>query len=175
MTWHVAVVRSGKEPSATHDLLALGIEAYYPQKVRWRQLQNRKVPQASPMLPGYVFFKLKEPDEQRHLDTCDGVTGVLTMGFTPEGDRKLACIGGGWVEDIREQEARGEFNSTIDRSTKAKPGDRVRIVTGALADRMAVIRRETNKGFWKADLETTGRPLPPITVSKGNVEMEEAA
>jgi transcription antitermination factor NusG len=176
MTWHVAVVRSGKEAGATHDLLTIGIEAYYPQKVRWKQLQLRKVPVSSPIIPGYVFFRLNEPDEQRYIDTCDGVTGVLTMGFTPQGDRKLACIGGGWVESIREQEARGDFDSTIDRSVKAKPGDRIRIVTGAFADRMAVILRAANKREWKVEVETTGPLKPRTTVSKAEVEsLEEAA
>jgi transcription antitermination factor NusG len=175
MTWHVAVVRSGKEAGATHDLQTIGIEAYYPQKVRWKQLQLRKVPVSSPIIPGYVFFRLNEPDEQRYIDTCDGVTGVLTMGFTPQGDRKLAGIGGGWVEDIRAQEARGDFDSTIDRSTKAKPGDRIRIVTGAFADRMAVILRAANKREWKVEVETTGPLKPRTTVSKAEVEMEEAA
>lgn len=176
MTWHVAVVRSGKEAGATHDLQTIGIEAYYPQKVRWKQLQLRKVPVSSPIIPGYVFFRLNDPDEQRYIDTCDGVTGVLTMGFTPQGDRKLACIGGGWVEDIREQERRGDFDSTIDRSNKAKPGDRIRIVTGAFADRMAVILRAANKREWKVEVETTGPLKPRTTVSKAEVEaLEEAA
>jgi transcription antitermination factor NusG len=176
MTWHVAVTKSGKEPAAVHDMMAIGIEAYYPQKVRWKQLQLRKVPVSSPIIPGYVFFRLNEPDEQRYIDTCDGVTGVLTMGFTPQGDRKLACIGGGWVESIREQEQRGDFDSTIDRSTKAKPGDRIRIVTGAFADRMAVILRAANKREWKVEVETTGPLKPRTTVSKAEVEsLEEAA
>ena len=175
MTWHVAVTKSGKEPAAVHDMMAIGIEAYYPQKVRWKQLQLRKVPVSSPIIPGYVFFRLNEPDEQRYIDTCDGVTGVLTMGFTPQGDRKLACIGGGWVESIREQEQRGDFDSTIDRSAKAKPGDLVRIVVGSFSERLAVILRSANRRDWKVELVTTGRPLPPITVSKAGVEVEEAA
>lgn len=181
MTWHVATVSSRKEASAVHDMQAIGIEAYFPQKVRWKQLQLRKVPVKSPIIPGYVFFRLNEPEEQQYIDTCDGVTGVLTMGFTPQGDRKLAKIppmedGTEWVENVRAEEARGDFDSTIDRSTKAKPGDRIRIVTGAFADRMAVILRAANKREWKVEVETTGPLKPRTTVSKRGVEtLEEAA
>jgi transcription antitermination factor NusG len=176
MTWHVATVSSRKEASAVHDLTTIGIEAYYPIKVRWRQISNRKVHHASPIIPGYVFFKLNEPDEQRYIDTCDGVTGVLTMGFTPEGDRKLAGIGGGWVESIRDQERRGEFDSTIDRSTKAKPGDRVRIIVGDFAERIAIIQRAANKREWTVEVETTGSLWTRTTISKDGVRpLEEAA
>lgn len=175
MTWHVCTVASRKEAGAVHDLTAIGIEAYYPQKVRNRQVGHRLVPTASPILPGYVFFRLNEPDEEQYIHTCDGVTGVLTCGYTPQGDRKLAIIGGGWVESIREQEARGDFDTTIDRTPKAKPGDLVRIVVGAFSERMAIIRRQANKGAWKVELVTTGPALPPVTVSKAGVRVEEAA
>lgn len=180
MTWHVATVSSRREASAVHDMQAIGIEAYYPQKVRKKQLRNRMVHVASPIIPGYVFFKLNEPDEQQYIDTCDGVTGVLTCGFTPEGDRKLAVIppmedGSEWVETIRAEEARGDFDSTIDRSIKAKPGDRIRIVTGAFADRMAVILRAANKREWKVEVETTGKLWQPATVDKREVEIVEKA
>lgn len=176
MTWHVATVSSRKEPSAVHDLTAIGIEAYYPQKTRWKQLQLRKVPVTSPIIPGYVFFRLNEPDEQRYIDTCDGVTGVLTCGFTPEGDRKLARIPADWVEGIREEERRGEFDSTIDRSTKAKPGDRVRIIVGDFAERIAIIQRAANKREWTVEVETTGSLWTRTTISKDGVKpLEEAA
>lgn len=181
MTWHVACTAPRKEASAVHDMQAIGIEAYFPQKVRFKQLRNRMVHVASPIIPGYVFFKLNEPEEQQYIDTCDGVTGVLTCGFTPEGDRKLAAIppmedGSEWVETIRAEEARGDFDSTVDRSIKAKPGDRIRIVTGAFADRMAVILRAANKREWKVELETKGPAFPPVTIEKGGVEpMEKAA
>jgi transcription antitermination factor NusG len=154
----------------------IGLDAYYPQKARWKITQTAKRRVLLPIIPGYVFFRLNEPDEQRYIDTCDGVTGVLTMGFTPEGDRKLACIGGGWVESIRADEARGEFDSTIDRTTKCKPGDRVRIVVGDFAERIAVIRKEHNKREWRVEVETSGSLWTRTTISKAGVEpLEEAA
>lgn len=177
MTWHVATTRSGKEASATDDLNTIGIEAYYPQKARWKQTQRGKHRVTMPMLPGYVFFRLNDPDEQRYLDTCDGVTGVLTAGFAPNGDRKLARIPTEWVEGIREDERKGEFDSTIDRRRKAKPGDMVRIVTGSFNNHLASIRRAANKREWDVVIEDAGQMKGhKVTIAMEGVEtLEEAA
>lgn len=177
MTWHVATTKSGKEAAAVHDMLAIGLDAYFPQKTRWKQLQLRKVPVKSPIIPGYVFFRLNDPEEAQYISTCDGVTGVLTCGFTPEGDRKLAALppeedGGEWVERIRAEEERGDYDSTIDRRPQVKPGDLVRIVVGSFADHLATIRRAANKREWDVVIQGAGKMQGhKVTVAKDGVEM----
>jgi transcription antitermination factor NusG len=170
MTWHVCTTRSGKEAGATHDLLTIGIEAYYPKEAGWKRTAKGRRRVESAIIPGYVFFRLNDPEEQQYLDTCDGVSGVLTAGRHDNGDRKLAIIVG-WVETTREAERRGDFDRTIDRSVKAKVGDLIRITQGSFAGYLASVTASSKREF-KVEIAATGRMKGlKISVEKSGVEL----
>lgn len=170
MTWHVATVSARKEPSAVHDLTTIGIEAYYPKEAGWKRTAKGRRRVEQPIIPGYVFFRLNEPEEQQYIDTCDGVTGVLTAGRHDNGDRKLAVIVG-WVEETREIERRGDFDRTIDRTVKAKVGDLIRITQGSFAGYLASVTSASKREF-KVEIAATGRMKGlKISVEKSGVEL----
>lgn len=182
MTWHVATVSSRREASAVHDMQAIGIEAYYPKQARWKRTAKGKRRVEFPVIPGggYVFFQLNEAEEEQYIDTCDGVTGVLTCGLTEKGDRKLAVIPdtaeGNWVDRTREAEERGDFDATIDRSVKLKAGDRVKIVAGAFAGMLASITKATKREF-RVEVDGVGKLKGhKVTLAKADVaDVKEAA
>lgn len=170
MTWHVLTCASRKEASAVHDLTAIGIEAYYPKEAGWKRTAKGRRRIEHPIIPGYVFFRLNEPEEQQYVDTCDGVTGVLTAGRHENGDRKLAIIVG-WVEATRDAERRGDFDRTIDRSVKAKVGDLIRITQGSFAGYLASVTASSKREF-KVEIAATGRMKGlKISVEKSGVEL----
>lgn len=170
MTWHVATTRSGKEASATDDLKTIGIEAYYPKQAGWKRTAKGRRRIESPIIPGYVFFRLNEPDEEQYVHTCDGVLDVLTSGVTEKGDRKPAIIVG-WVEATRTAEERGDFDRTIDRSVKAKVGDLIRITQGSFAGYLASVTSASKTEF-KVEIAPAGRAQGiKITLEKTGVEL----
>ena len=171
--WHIAVVAPRKEGVVVSDMKLHGVEAYYPKRGFWKQFSGgRKERAERPIVPGYVFFRLDHPGHEERLTGIDGLVSCLRVGRAlaaipreTEGDQSFH-----WVERTREQEKKGEFDTTIDRSPKANPGDIVRIVAGAFADRMAVVLKAVNKKEWRIEVVTEGN-LKGVRATVGKLDV----
>lgn len=177
--WHIATVGPRKEDIAVADMAKHGIEAYHPKKARWKTSARAKRRVESPIVPGYVFFRLNDPEDEERLEAIDGVTGFLRIGrvlaaIPPEVDDQGEVFH--WVTRTREEEARGDFDTTIDRSPAIDPGMRVRILAGAFAEMIGVVVSLSGKGSVRLELEAKGHlNRYPVTIGKLDVAVEDAA
>lgn len=163
VTWHVARVVSGREMAATTDFRRIGGEAWFPRQTRWQRTKRGRERALSAVLPGYVFFALP-PDWQDVDAPIDGLVNLLRQG------RNLARIDTAWIEETLLAEARGDFDGTKDQGPEVyRVGQRVRILSKAFADRLAVITRVGPKDV-QADLQATGwLQGHRVTLSRGDV------
>ena len=143
MTWRLLYVRPQSENRYHANLAERGLAAYVPKEVVWRGLGVRRQPAPRPLLPGFVFADLT--DEQ--LADVGHLAEVLYI--IRAGDRP-AVVPSGFLDKLREAEARGTFDKTrkdVRRAKRAgkplKAGERFEVLDGAWKGHVGQIARAT--------------------------------
>jgi len=120
--WYVAQALPGLEATAIYHLSREGITAYAPVISKDR---------AARLFPGYVFVELETPDEAGLVNRTRGIHKVLPI-------HTLAplALPRGFVEDLRESLARGDFSekSEDELMRRYAPGDDVMPTNGPFRD-----------------------------------------
>jgi transcription antitermination factor NusG len=162
--WFVVAVEPQAERAVaarTEDLD--GIEAYYPtgqRLVRSRARQRLWEVVDKPAMPGYVFVRGGRFDQfQRQLDTPESVPHCC--GFL--GADGPQPISDQIVSDLRDRQARGDFDSQLRSGRYWAPrwvrgGTRARITGGPLKGHAGEIWRMTRRGFVSIWVTIMGRP-----------------
>jgi len=132
--WYAIYTKPRCEQKAVNGLAQRCIEAFLPKIETVRKRQNRTLRHAEPLFPCYVFARI-EINSERLLAAkwTPGVRKVLGIG-----DR-LSHVPDSVIDCIRQQM---RTNNAIPRRQQFKVGDRVRVLTGPLADLVGIFQGE---------------------------------
>lgn len=128
LAWFVLVVRSHQEAKVLTALEEIAVEAWFPCEVRWKRTPKVKTRIYVPLIVGYVFIGLDDPDDAwPHILQIEGVNRVIG-GASPRrieyggprsdfhhADRAAPRT----LWDLRAMEAMGAFDLTKDAKASA--------------------------------------------------------
>jgi len=80
MNWFVIYTKSRHEYKVSQALQELGIHAYCPMLNLVKQYSDRKKKVTQPLLPSYVFVKIKEKDREKVFDVPGAVRYLFWLG-----------------------------------------------------------------------------------------------
>jgi transcription antitermination factor NusG len=144
--WFVLFVRTNQEKTTATRLAALDIEYFLPTFASIRQWKDRRVSLEMPLFPGYIFVRLSYKERLRALN----LSGVLHL------------VGSAHLPAILAEEEIAWIKQGV-QSGKAIPheflckGQRVEIVSGALAGLKGILVRHVNHARVVVSLESIGR------------------
>lgn len=148
LSWYVAQAVTKAETQAVELLDVHGIEAYCPVETHIRRHSNirRRTRYEIPLLPGYVFIRLRVAVDEAgsahpHADDLDLVRKVPVVGGLVAVGGKARAIADRWIEALRAAEEAGAFDYQPRGRPNYAAGDQVRIMTGAMAGRIAEFQR----------------------------------
>lgn len=142
-SWFVAQVVTKAETQAVELLGVHKIEAYCPVETHIRRHSNvrRRKHYAVPLLPGYVFIRLpladEEPGDLPDTDALDLVRKVPVVGGLVAVAGKPRAVADRWIEALLAAEKAGAFDYRPRGRPNYAAGDQLRIMTGAMAGRIA--------------------------------------
>lgn len=119
--WYAIQTKPRKEEAVLASLGRAGLESYCPRMRRRRRVQGRRIQEAVPLFPGYLFVRLQFPRDYAGIRWTPGLVRIVSHAGTP------ARIGEEIVEGIRRMERTGGLRIP---ALRLKPGSRVRVVQG---------------------------------------------
>lgn len=146
-SWYALRVQPNRERAIAGQLSERGFTTYVPMEPKlisyavrtWFGISQRKRSAVAPIFPGYLFLRLHfvlDACRRHAFETISGIHGFLTVDnvarpFTEEEMEMIHNI----EEELR---LRADIRS---RKHRFKPGQRVRIELGALANLIATVAR----------------------------------
>lgn len=126
--WYVVQTQPNAEVKAALNLRRQGFEIYWPRYLKQRRHARKVDVIAKPLFPRYMFVAIDVAAQRwRSVQSTFGVARLVTNGDEP------ARVPEGVVQAIRAREDDKGFVA-LDRKPAFAPGDRVRVVAGALMD-----------------------------------------
>lgn len=147
MAWHILLTTPGSEFKVRDELHRKGAWALVPVEFRLSKRKDQR-PLKRPVLPGYCFALI---DDWRIVQNIDGMRSrpVLMLDGRPA------------VMTDREVKALEVLSRPLAAirmpGNRLRPGDRIKIKVGAMADLSACIERITKKGKAVAVVELFGK------------------
>lgn len=123
MTWYIARVEPRGERKALGGLIEAHISAYLPCEVRWRRHARKKERSAFALFPGYLFVGITPRQSLYDVRSVDGVYGIVGQ-TTP---LPLTASGMAWLNNLRADELKGEFDRTLPTVREYAKGQKLRI------------------------------------------------
>ena len=151
--WFVVRTHPQGEFKALGHILRQGFEAYLPRYLKRRRHARKTNIVQSPLFPGYLFVGMDpERAHWRALNSTVGVSELICHAGqpTPVPDKV--------VDDIRSQEDDHGY-VIIGRRARLHPGDQVRIIGGAMSDRVGVLDAPSDNQRVFLLLELLGRQV----------------
>jgi len=160
--WYVVHTKPGGELAAEGNLRRQGYTVYLPRYLKRRRHARKVEAIKMPLFPRYLFVQLDlEHDRWRPILSTYGVSDLVTFGRGP------AAVPDGVVEAIKRREHDdGLVRVSLDESLR--PGEPVRITSGALLDRLGLFQGRTDKDRVVVLLDLLGRRLR-VTLSDESV------
>ena len=151
--WYIVQTRPRDETRAQRHLVRQGFEVYLPRFAKKRRHARRTETVAAPLFPGYLFTRLDmERDRWRSINGTIGVNRLVCHGDRP------APVPDGVVDGLRAREdERGML--PLASLLVLERGARVRIVDGALSDRIGIYERMTDSERIVILLDFLGRAV----------------
>jgi transcriptional antiterminator RfaH len=131
MKWYVVQSKPKQEYRAYENLQAWKVETLLPQ-VRPPARRPRPTARVLPLFPGYLFARFDSDDTAAKVRFTRGVSKILG---TPEGP---SVVDDSIISLLRE---RMDNTGVVETTSQLRPGDKVRIVGGPMADFMGVFER----------------------------------
>ena len=130
--WYVVSTHAKSEHKAAWHLGNQGFHHYLPLYLKLRRHARRVDTVRAPLFPRYIFVELDlERDRWRAVSSTIGVNHLVKVGDEP------AALPGGVIDSIRARED-DDGLVPIAREARYRKGDAVRIVDGALCDRVGL-------------------------------------
>jgi len=161
--WFVAHTRSRHEKRVHEQLQGKQVESFLPVFHSKRNWNGRNAIVDMPLFPGYVFVRIPLVERLSVL-TLGGVAGLVSCAGTPvplpegEVERLRGCLS--WAE--------------AEPVAYFQPGNRVRIVAGALAGMEGVILRQNGQTRFVLSIDLIMRSVA-VTVKAADLELAEPA
>lgn len=143
-SWYVLRVQPNRERPIASQLQERGFTTYVPLEPKtisyavrtWFGISQRKRVAAAPIFPGYLFLRFGFDVDSYVIDACSGIHGFLTV------DNVARALTDADMEMIENIEAELRLRADIrSKKHRFKPGQRVRIELGALANLIATVAR----------------------------------
>jgi len=142
MIWHVFRARPQKERDVRNEMFELGASALVPVEFKPTRISvaggRRRTHRIAPIAPGYVFAGWSGIIPWSELHTISGYIGPVSLGGT------LAVLTQGQVDAL--QLLSSDAPSTVRPLRSYKPGDRIPIKKGAMAEILALVTELDDKG-----------------------------
>jgi transcriptional antiterminator RfaH len=119
--WYAIQTKPRKEEAVLASLGRAGLESYCPRMRRRRRRQGKRILEAIPLFPGYLFVRLQFPRDYAGIRWTPGLVRIVSHAGMP------ARIGEEVLEGIRRMERAGGLRIP---ALRLKPGSRVRVVEG---------------------------------------------
>lgn len=124
--WYAVKCQPNREAMAALHLGNQNFQVFLPRGQRVRRHARKVDIVLAPFFPGYLFVCLDlTRDRWRCVNSTYGVSNLVMQGAAP------AAVPIGIIEQLQ---ARCDARGVLDMDIKLKPGQPVRIMTGALAD-----------------------------------------
>jgi transcription antitermination factor NusG len=135
LRWYALYTSANREKGVAQQLMGRSIEQFLPLYESMRRWKDRRKLLQLPLFPGYVFVRLALRHRLRVLQIPGVVRLVGSSGMpTPLFDEEIESL-----RQALENEVRAEPHPYLSR------GRRVRIATGPLAGREAIVVRHKGK------------------------------
>jgi transcription antitermination factor NusG len=145
--WAVARLQTNREALALHFLEAEGYQPYYPLTREWARRFGRKIELRRPLFVGYCFICVRLQWSKARWSP--GVAHLVLTGGVP-----ARC-----PEHVIDELRRRERNGAIELpQTRLKPGDKLRVVGGIFAGRLALYHGQAPGERIAVLLELLGSP-----------------
>lgn len=160
-SWYVAETLPRAEAQAERNLDRQGFTAFSPRFRKLRRHARRTEQVLAPLFPGYLFVRF---DRQRDAwRSINGTTGIRRLVGPSTGYPQP--VADDIVEALLARCDNGIIASVL---PDLQPGDVVRVLSGPLADRLAVITTLDDKGRVGILLDILGTQTP-IRVPRGQL------
>lgn len=183
-SWFVVLVRPQGERQAAKDLRRHGLRVYVPKRYREVMRRKRKAVRNRPLMRGYLFvrFRLGQASAAR-LFAIAHLSGAVhdVLWFDVAGERVPYPLPDKDVQDfIDRQRNRREFGRPFVETEEAmlarqrttfEPGSRMRVASGPLSGREAVVDRFGGLNDVDVLVELLGRSTR-VTLSNPEQELE---
>jgi transcriptional antiterminator RfaH len=142
LAWFVVVCNPKCERMAQLGLRRAGYQTYLPRTKRWVVHARKKEERENPLFPRYLFLGLRPDQDFWKMQGVYGVEGVVRFDGSP------VRVSGAVLARILEREEAGEFDFTSlpEVGLEYRPGEMVRLSTGALAGFVAEVSAMLSKG-----------------------------
>src|SRR6056297_554544 len=130
--WYLAQLKPGGFERAVTNLARQGYESFMPMREETRRRAERWDTKLRPLFPGYLFVKVPDDRQQwRSINATYGVSRLVALDAgrpTQVAPELIAALQARVLED-------GKLKPTAEFDV----GDKVRVVSGPLADKLAEI------------------------------------
>ncbi|MEQ8605005.1 MAG: transcription termination/antitermination NusG family protein [Marivibrio sp.] len=156
--WYVVQAKPGQERTAEANLLRQGYRAYLPRlKSRRKAGGGRWITVPVPLFPGYLFVELDVTRQAwRSINGTIGAIGLVSFGPRP------SPLPDGVIEGVRAREGADglvELDAG-DAAARYKPGDRVAIADGPLAEADGLFQAADGRKRVVVLMRLLGREVP---------------
>ncbi len=158
--WFAAASLPNREAIAYTQLERQGFETFFPKRIRTIRHARKSMERVVSYFPGYLFVALDlEVDRWRSVNGTYGVRSLIM-----EGERPLP-VPAGIVESLQDFTDERGF---LKRIEDLKPGDRVKVQNGHMADMIGEIDRLDGKNRVRVLIEMLHGQVPTI-IDRTNV------
>ena len=148
--WFLAQLKPGGLERAVTNLARQGYESFMPMREETRRRAGRWDRVRKPLFPGYLFVKV--PLSQMHWRSINSTYGVARIVALEAG--RPTRVDPDLVAALK---VRFRFNGELNQSAELEVGNRVRVITGPLADNLAEIEAVPERGRIHVLLQFMGR------------------
>jgi len=135
---------------AAAHLINQGFHVFLPRSQRIRRHARKVDVVLAPLFAGYLFVRLDiTRDRWRCVNSTHGVSHLVMLGAGP------AAVPAAIIEELQ---ARCDNRGVLDLDENLKPGQPVRILSGALRDFVGELNRQDASGRVHVLLTILGKP-----------------
>lgn len=148
--WYLAQLKPGGFKTAVTNLARQGYESFMPLREETRRRAGRWDTRLRPLFPGYLFVKV--PDDRRQWRTINSTYGVSRLVALDAGRPTQVA-----PDLVAAMQAQVLEDGKLQPPAEFKVGDKVRVVSGPLVDKLAEIEAIPEQGRIYVLLELMGR------------------
>jgi transcriptional antiterminator RfaH len=151
--WHVVHTHAHAEAKAVAHLMRQGYEVYLPRYLKRRRHARRVETVCAPLFPRYCFVYVDRLVQRwRTICSTVGVAHLVCNGDEP------AAVPALIIDEIRRREDERGF-VRLDPAPRFAPGDKVRVVGGALADCLGLFQDMADRERVTVLIDLLGRKV----------------